>query len=131
MTDYNKLSRNYAKQGLYLTACMFFAALIVMRVCNLQEILVPLVVSVVFSVVVDAADAIIWRKVANKDATMLPTFYTSVSGFRMLLALATMFVYYLVAGRSAMLVFFLVFMAFYVVLLVHHTVFFMRVSKRS
>lgn len=131
MADINKLSRSYAKQGLYLTAGMFFAALIVMQVCGLPQILVPLIVSVAFSIMVDTTDAIIWRKVAKKDATMLPTFYTSVSGFRMLLALAVMFVYYLAAGRGAMLVFFLVFMAFYVVLLVHHTAFFMRVSKHS
>jgi hypothetical protein len=49
----------------------------------------------------------------------------------LLLALAVMFVYYLVAGRSAMLVFFLVFMVFYVVSLAHHTIFFARVSNRS
>ena len=49
----------------------------------------------------------------------------------MLLALAVMFVYYLVNGRDAMLVFFLVFMAFYLVSLIHHSVFFARVSNRS
>jgi hypothetical protein len=49
----------------------------------------------------------------------------------MLLALATMFVYYLVVGRGAMLVFVLVFMAFYILSLAHHSVFFARVSNRS
>jgi hypothetical protein len=49
----------------------------------------------------------------------------------MLMALAVMFVYYLVNGRDAMLVFFLVFMAFYLVSLIHHSVFFARVSNRS
>ena len=48
-----------------------------------------------------------------------------------MLALAVMFVYYLVNGRDAMLVFFLVFMAFYLVSLIHHSVFFARVSNRS
>lgn len=131
MADIDKLSGSYAKQGLFLTVGMFLIALVIMQVCHLPEILAPLVVSVVFSVVIDIADSIIWRKVAKKAASSLPMFYTSVSGFRMLLALATMFVYYLFAGRDAMLLFFLVFMAFYLVLLVHHTVFFARVSNRS
>ena len=47
----------------------------------------------------------------------------------MLLALATMFVYYLVKGREAMLPFFIVFVVFYVVQLVHHSIFFSRVSN--
>ena len=42
-----------------------------------------------------------------------------------------MFVYYLIAGREAMLPFFLVFMVFYVLLLIHQSVFFAKVSNRS
>ena len=49
----------------------------------------------------------------------------------MLLALGVMMVCYLVVGRDAMTVFFLVFMSFYVMLLVHHAVFFGKVSNRS
>ena len=49
----------------------------------------------------------------------------------MLLALAVMFVYYLACGRSAMLLFFLVFIVFYFVSLAHHSIFFARVSNRS
>lgn len=131
MTDIKKLSKLYVKQSVGLTAIMFFIALIVMNVWHLDYILTPLVISVCFSLAVDMADSIIWCRVAAKSPENLPTFYTAVSGFRMLFALLTMFVYYLVAGRDAMLVFFLVFMAFYVMLLIHHTVFFAKLSAKS
>ena len=110
---------------------MFIAGLLVMNVLRLDAMLTPLVVSAVFSMVTDTADAMIWRRVAERNPEGLTTFYTAVSGFRMLLALGVMMVCYLVVGRDAMTVFFLVFMSFYVMLLVHHAVFFGKVSNRS
>ncbi len=105
--------------------------LIAMQVWHLDRLLVPLIVSAAFSVIVDTADALIWRKVATKSPDSLPTFYSAVSGFRMLAALLVMLVYYLIAGSDAMLAFFLVFIVFYVVLLVHHVMFFTRTVNRS
>lgn len=131
VNDIDKLSKRYARQELLLTAALFLITLLVMRVWYLDELLVPVIVSAAFTLVVSTALAIIWRKVATKSPDSLPTFFTAASAFRMLLALAVMFVYYLVNGRDAMLVFFLVFMAFYLVSLIHHSVFFARVSNRS
>ncbi len=119
------LSRRYLRQSVWLTAGMFIAGLLVMNVLRLDAMLTPLVVSAVFSMVTDTADAMIWRRVAERNPD------TAVSGFRMLLALGVMMVCYLVVGRDAMTVFFLVFMSFYVMLLVHHAVFFGKVSNRS
>ena len=131
VNDIDKLSKRYARQELLLTAALFLITLLVMRVWYLDELLVPVIVSAAFTLVVSTALAVIWRKVATKSPDSLPTFFTAASAFRMLLALAVMFVYYLVNGRYAMLVFFLVFMAFYLVSLIHHSVFFARVSNRS
>ena len=131
VNDIDKLSKRYARQELLLTAALFRITLLVMRVWYLDELLVPVIVSAAFTLVVSTALAVIWRKVATKSPDSLPTFFTAASAFRMLLALAVMFVYYLVNGRDAMLVFFLVFMAFYLVSLIHHSVFFARVSNRS
>lgn len=131
INDIDKLSKRYARQELLLTAALFLITLLVMRVWYLDELLVPVIVSAAFTLVVSTALAVIWRKVATKSPDSLPTFFTAASAFRMLLALAVMFVYYLVNGRDAMLVFFLVFMAFYLVSLIHHSVFFARVSNRS
>ena len=68
---------------------------------------------------------------AKNSPDSLPTFFTAVSGFRLLLALAVMFIYYLLDNNDTMLKFFIVFMVFYVASLAHHTVFFSRVSNRS
>lgn len=131
MSDIDVQSKQYAKQGLFIAVAMFLLSLVIIQVSNRSSILIPSVVSVLFSIIFDLTDSVVWRKIAKKDASYLPIFYTGVSGFRMLAALITMFVYYLIVGRAAMLEFFLVFMAYYVAVLIHHTIFFMRVSNHS
>ena len=127
----NKLSISYLRQELYLSVGLFLIALLVMRVWFVDGLLTPTIIATVFTLVVSAVIGLVWRRVAKRSPESLPTFFTAVSGFRMLLALAVMFVYYLVFGRSAMLLFFVVFMVFYFVSLAHHSIFFARVSNRS
>jgi hypothetical protein len=129
--DINKLSVSYLRQELYLSVGLFLIALLVMRVWFVDGLLTPTIIATVFTLVVSAVIGLVWRRVAKRSPESLPTFFTAVSGFRMLLALAVMFVYYLVFGRSAMLLFFVVFMVFYFVSLTHHSIFFARVSNRS
>jgi len=129
--DINKLSVSYLRQELYLSVGLFLIALLVMRVWFVDGLLTPTIIATVFTLVVSAVIGLVWRRVARRSPESLPTFFTAVSGFRMLLALAVMFVYYLVFGRSAMLLFFVVFMVFYFVSLAHHSIFFARVSNRS
>ena len=127
----DKLCMSYLRQELYLTVGLFLIALLVMQVWFIDGLLIPAIVSVLFTLVVSGIIGLVWRHVAKRSPESLPTFFTAVSGFRMLLALAAMFVYYLACGRSAMLFFFVVFMAFYFVSLAHHSIFFARVSNRS
>ena len=129
--DIDKLSMSYLRQELYLAVGLFLLTLFVMRVWFIDGLLIPAIVSVVFTLVVSVVIGLVWRRVAKRSPESLPTFFTAVSGFRLLLALAAMFVYYLVFGQSAMLLFFVVFMVFYFVSLVHHSIFFARVSNRS
>ena len=129
--DINRLSISYLRQELYLAIGLFLIALLVMRVWFLDDLLTPTIIATVFTLVVSAAIGMIWRRVAKRSPESLPTFFTAVSGFRMLLALAVMFIYYLVFGRSAMLLFVVVFLVFYFVSLAHHSIFFARVSNRS
>ena len=124
------LSRKYRRQQLLLSVVLYSLGLIIDRVWFLDRLIYPLVVSVVFTLVVSYVSGFVWLRVAKQAPDNLPTFYTASSGFRLLLGLAVMFVYYLVAGRPAMLVFVLVFMAFYIVSLVHHSVFFARVMNK-
>ena len=127
----NKLSISYLRQELYLAIGLFLIALLVMRVWFIDGLLTPAIIAMVFTLVVSATIGMVWRRVAKRSPESLPTFFTAVSGFRMLLALAVMFVYYLVFGRSAMLLFFVVFIVYYFVSLAHHSIFFARVSNRS
>jgi FtsH-binding integral membrane protein len=125
-----KLSKNYMKQGLFIAVGLTLITLLVMQIWFL-DLLTPAIISAIFALVMCWTIGLIWRRVAKRSPESLPTFFTAVSGFRLLLALAVMFVYYLVDTHDSMLRFFLVFMAFYIVSLVHHTIFFARVSNRS
>ena len=124
MADIDKLSWYYRKQSILLIAGLTLIAFIGMKVWFQNDSLTPLIVSIVFSLIVENIDIMIWARIAKRSPENLPTFFMGVSGFRMLLGIGVMFVYYLVADRNTMFLFFLIFAVFYVVLLVHHTTFF-------
>ncbi len=127
----NRLSISYLRQELYLSVGLFLVILLIMRVAYVESLLTPAIISIAFTLVVSLVIALVWRRVATRSPESLPTFFTAVSGFRLLLALAVMLVYYLTSDHDSMLLFFAVFMAFYVVSLTHHSIFFARVSNRS
>lgn len=131
MTDIDKKSRQYFRQSLCLTVAMFLISLLVVRIGYRDDVLAPAEVSAVFSVVFAAIVAFAWKRVASKKPDQLPALHMGISGGRMLAALFTMLVYYLATGRQSMLTFVIVFLIFYVVHLVHHSVFFARESNRS
>ena len=128
MDKIRKMSLNYIRQGLYVSAALFMLTLLVMQVWYL-DLLAPAIVSVAFTLVVCFTIGLVWRYIAKNSPDNLPTFFTAVSGFRLLLALAVMFVYYLL-NKETMLSFFIVFMVFYVASLAHHSFFFARVSNK-
>ncbi len=127
----DKISRQYIKQGLFLAVGLFMIGLIIMQVWQLNAMLTPLVISVVFSLFVSITIGVVWNRVAKNSPDSLPTFHTAVSGFRMLLAMAVMFVYYLVDTTGSIITFFFVFLAFFYVMLWQHVMFFSRVSKKG
>ena len=128
--DFDKLSKRYARQSIQLTTGLALLGLLVANVYQASGIIIPLVVSSLFVLVTELASAFLWRWVALKHSDMLPSFFTGVSGFRFLLALAVMFVWYLATNRQAIITFFVVFLIFYFVSLIHHSIFFSRVSNR-
>lgn len=125
----NKLSFDYMRYGLMVTVALALVALMVMQIWYL-DMLTPIIVSVVFSLVTCVSIAQIWKRVAQSSPDSLPTFFTAVSGFRLLLALAVMFVYYLVDNQDSMPRFFMVFIVFYFGMLAHHSIFFARINNR-
>ena len=135
MANVDKLSTRYIWQGLGIGLLLMLLAYpavtsIDMKTEKLESATHAIYISFGFFMFVNVVEAIIWRKVANNSPKSLPTFFTAVSGGRLLLALAVMFVFYLVKGRSAMLPFFVVFMVFYVAQLLHHVSFFSHSEHR-
>lgn len=129
--DIDHIGWQYRKQGFTIVAFLFLMGLLAANVGHLAWLVTPLVVCAVYALVLEMADGLIWARVAKRSAEDLSQFFMAVSGFRMLSALAVMFVYYLVAGRAAMLSFCGVFAVFYVAIMVHHTVFFRKHSDIS
>ena len=127
--EINGISCRYFVQSLCLVAMLTLVSLLLSALTPIADLTYPVIVSGTFAVVMEGADAWIWGKVRKKGEDSLPTFYTAVSGFRMLLALATLVVCYFVVGRDAMMEYCLVFMCYYFIMVAHHSVFFARISN--
>lgn len=126
MKDIDRQFKRFLLQGYSIIIMLTVIALVVMKVFMMSQIQNPLIVSVVFALVVESIDGFVWRKVAKGSPDSLPTFFMSVSGIRMLSAIAVMFVYYLVMESDSMMTFFVVFIVYYFALLAHHTIFFAK-----
>ena len=101
--EINAICRRYIVQSLCLVAVLTLIASMLAKLTDIEGLMPPTYVALGFALVVELADALIWGKVKQAGDDGLPTFYTAVSGFRMLLALATLVVCYLVVGREAMM----------------------------
>ena len=128
--DINKQCKKYILQTIFIFAVMNSIVIIVQKMWGL-DLLAEMIVSSSFLLVTGVVIALIWRWVASNHKESLPTFFTAVSGFRLLLALGVMFGWYLADKNDTMLQFFMVFMAYYVVSLVHHSFFFARLCNCS
>lgn len=125
----DKYCRRYILGSLCLVCTVTLLGGALLQVLALGGTGGALAVGTGFTLVTDVADALIWRKVALGSKESLPTFYTAVSGFRMLLALATLFAVYMAVGRDAMMPYCIAFMAYYFIQLAHHSIFFSRASN--
>ena len=128
---YGKLAKRYILQTIVVVTFLTNAAFAVSHFAGIEGLVVPIVIAATFALVIDTADALIWRKVATDWADSLPTFFTAVSGFRMLLGIITIAVYYFASTGADMTTFFLTFFAYYIALILHHAIFFARVSATT
>ena len=129
MADIDKLCGRYIVWSMVYIFILTIGSFIFEKLGLFSGLMYPVAVSAVFSIVVESADALVWRKVAKKSPDSLTTFYTAVSGFRMLLALATMLVCYIIVGRDGIMPYILVLLVFYFAMLAHHSIFFSRLSN--
>ena len=120
---------SFIKRGIAYVVLLFAAAMAIAYASGNEWIIVPAIVSALYTLAIVVAEGLLWGRVASRSVDALTTFYSAVSGFRMLLTIVVMFGYYLAFGRDGMLGFLSVLASFYVVMLVHHSIFFGMKSK--
>lgn len=103
-------------------AVLFFLTLVLAM--SYPSVTLPLIVSAVYALFVEIGAVTAWRKVATEAPDSLPSVFLAISGGRFMLALVVMFVYFLLVGKGDMLTFVLIFAAFYLSAVLHHTLFF-------
>ena len=131
MIDEDKIARRYAGIGLMLIIVLWLMSILVATLRPEWQLMSPIWVSTVFSLIFLLGFAVLWKWVVRKHKDSVTTLYSVVSGFRMLMALFTLFIVFLVVGRAAMLPYVLVFMIFYLVMVAYHSIYFSRITNRQ
>ncbi len=131
MIDEDKIARRYAGIGLMLIIVLWLMSILIATLRPEWQLMSPIWVSTGFSLIFLLGFAVLWRWVVRKHKDSVTTLYSVVSGFRMLMALFTLFIVFLVVGRAAMLPYVLVFMIFYLVMVAYHSIYFSRITNRQ
>ena len=129
-------SIRYKQISLWLTAGMALAILFACRVsasCDniFPQLVNPLVVSALFSLVCSTAYGEAWQAIAKSSPANLAKFYLAASAMKMMAAAVVFLIYVVVCDKQNILGFAAIFVLFYVVLLVFDCIFFARVEKKS
>ena len=127
--EVNRKCINYIAQTVIMVGLLNMLGLLAMRQWGL-DLVFALSASMMFVLIVDIATILIWHWVVLNHKDMLPSFFTGVSGFRFLGALLMLLIGYLTIGQSGMQNFIVVFFVYYLVSIIHHSIFFSRVSNR-
>ena len=126
----------YKQISLWLTALMALAILFVCRLsalCNdiLPQVVNPLVVSAIFSLVASTAYGEAWKAIAKSSPANLAKFYMAALVIKMVAGTLVFLIYVLVCDKQNILGFTAIFALFYVVLLVFDCIYFSRVEKKN
>ena len=124
-------SKRYIQQTVQIVFALFLLELLILQILGAGLLLTPVLVSMCFALIVELSDAFIWKRLENKKEETKATFFMAVSGFRFLLALLMLFVYYFISDRSGMIAFILLFAPYYLAVLVHHSIFFSHLRSKS
>lgn len=125
------ISRQYNKCSLWVVAAAALIMLLGINICDARQLVNPVLISVIYVLVANAAYGLSWRAVASSSPGVLGKFYLVASVLRMLTAIIVAAVFCVISGsRDAIINFVLVFSAFYVVMLVFDGVFFVRLERK-
>lgn len=124
-------SKRYIQQTVQIVFALFLLELLILQILGAGLLLTPVLVSMCFALIVELSDAFIWKRLENKTEETKATFFMAISGFRFLLALLMLFVYYFMSDRAGMIAFILLFAPYYLAVLVHHSIFFSHLRSKS
>lgn len=124
-------SKRYIQQAVQIVFALFLLELLILQMLGAGLLLTPVLVSMCFALIVELSDAFIWKRLENKTEETKATFFMAVSGFRFLLALLMLFVYYFMSDHAGMIAFILLFAPYYLAVLVHHSIFFSHLRSKS
>ncbi len=127
----NNTARRYVGEGLLLIIFLWMVSIVAACMLPEKNLMAPTWVSTGFSVAFLISFALLWRWIASSKKESLTTLYSVMSGFRMILALFTLFICYLVVGRDAMAPYVIIFMIFYLVMVGFHSIFFARRTNKE
>lgn len=129
-------SIRYKQISLWLTAAVALAVLFACRLsaqCDdmIAQVVNPLVVSAIFSLVASTAYGEAWKAVAKSSPANLAKFYLAAMMLKMMAGVLVFLIYVLVCHKQNILGFTAIFALFYVVLLVFDCIYFARVEKKN
>ncbi len=129
-------SIRYKQISLWLTAAVALAVLFACRLsaqCDdmIAQVVNPLVVSAIFSLVASNAYGEAWKAVAKSSPANLAKFYMAALVIKMVAGTLVFLIYVLVCDKQNILGFTAIFALFYVVLLVFDCIYFARVEKKN
>ena len=129
-------SIRYKQISLWLTAAVALAVLFACRLsaqCDdmIAQVVNPLVVSAIFSLVASTAYGEAWKVVAKSSPANLAKFYMAALVIKMVAGTLVFLIYVLVCDKQNILGFTAIFALFYVVLLVFDCIYFARVEKKN
>lgn len=129
-------SIRYKQISLWLTAAVALAVLFACRLsaqCDdmIAQVVNPLVVSAIFSLVASTAYGEAWKAVAKSSPANLAKFYMAALVIKMVAGTLVFLIYVLVCDKQNILGFTAIFALFYVVLLVFDCIYFARVEKKN
>lgn len=129
-------SIRYKQISLWLTAAVALAVLFACRLsaqCDdmIAQVVNPLVVSAIFSLVASTAYGEAWKAVAKSSPANLAKFYLAAMMLKMMAGVLVFLTYVLVCDKQNILGFTAIFALFYVVLLVFDCIYFARVEKKN
>ena len=129
-------SIRYKQISLWLTAAVALAVLFACRLsaqCDdmIAQVVNPLVVSAIFSLVASTAYGEAWKAVAKSSPANLAKFYMAALVIKMVAGTLVFLIYVLTCDKQNILGFTVIFALFYVMLLVFDCIYFARVEKKS